>query len=630
MAKAGGSALQRLAGPLGHALVVMALLAVSVGLYAWTVDFPMVFDDHMYLKDNPILKDAGSFRYPAHFAEFVNLPSKIGEHPDLASSFILRPVAYATFHLNYALDGFNPRWFRALNILIHAANAVLIYALLSLLVGRGEKSGTRPRGSIIFIPATAALLFAAHPLATESVTYIIQRFTSLSALFYLATLWLYVQSIHAASRWGKRALRTSAVVVLVLGMQTKECTFTAPIVAVMIDCLVIGATLRTAVWRALPLLLCLPIIPMLVIMTSAAQHGGGFSLANALNIVNRGDEPREHWHYMVTQTTVVMAYLQRILWPAGLNLDPEWPVYRSLLETPVLLAMSVLAALTAGACWVWRTHRADVRARLAFVFTLWFFVTVSVSSGIVPLPDVMADHRSYLPSVGIFALVACLLDGLRTWNWQPVFARSLAPGLAVLCTGALAWTTCVRNQVWRTPERLWEDAVAKSPGKYRTWGNLGSAYSLGGNQDEAVKCYRRALEIEPRHGNSMFNLSNSLLLLNRPEESLETTSRLIETDKAAANNPAVVYTLALALQGVGRFDEALSVLTNLTAAMPDYHDAHKALGIIYLKRNQMRFALRHFQVCAKIKTPDTEILSAIKKAEAELMTPNANPPFRLR
>ena len=617
-----------------HAIVIMLVVALCSGLYAWTADFPMVFDDDMYMKDSTIFLDARSFGYPARFVEFATLTTRIGGDPDLVTNFILRPVAYASLHLNYALDGFNPRWFRVVNIFIHAANSILIYALLRLLLRRSPDCSRLPGGSALFIPATAALLFAAHPLATESVTYIIQRFTSLSTLFYLLTLWLYFASLHATSRTGVWMLRASAVVVVVLGMLTKECTFTAPLMAVLIDRLVNGTRLRMAVSRALPLLLCLPIIPILVILTSAAQNEGRFSLATAFNIVNARDNPLSHWHYIVSQITVIAAYLHRLFWPAGLNLDPEWPLYRSLLEAPVLAALAQLAALTAGVWWMWRKRRHDARSSLAFVFTLWFFVTVAVSSGVVPLPDLMADHRSYLPSIGIFTLVACLLDHLRSVGRRPAVAGTLVPGFAALCIGALAWATCARNEVWRTRESLWEDTVAKSPGKFRTWGNLGVAYSYRGREDEAVKCYRKALSIEPRFQNGMFNLSNSLLALSRPKESLESTLELLEINERAASIPTVAFTLANGLAGSGRLDEAISVLTNLVAAVPDNGQVHKLLGLVYLQKSQPRFALTHLRQAAKLQTPDAGLLSAITKAEALLTVPVrnpiSNPPFRLR
>lgn len=607
-------------------------MALCAGLYAWTVDFPMDFDDYMYMKNNPLFKDSASFSYPSRFVEFANLPSKMGIDPDLATNFILRPMAYASLHLNYLLDGFNPRWFRALNIVIHAASSILIYALLRLLLRRSPQSSALPSGSSMFIPITAALLFAAHPLATESVTYIIQRFTSLSTLFYLLTLWLYFASLHTVSRSRQWLLRTFAVLLLTLGMLTKECVFTAPLMAVLIDLLVNGTRLVPAFRRALPLLLCLPVIPVLVILTSMAQHDGAFNLTSAFNIVNLRDQPINHWHYIVTQITVVAAYLQRIFWPAGLNLDPEWPLHHSLLETPLLLALAALAALISGTWWMWRRHRDDARSRLAFAGTLWFFITVSVSSGLVPLPDLMAEHRSYLPSIGIFALVACLLDRLRNWSWQPAITLRLAPTLATLCIGALAWTTCARNEVWRTRISLWEDTVAKSPGKFRTWSNLGSAYSNLGREDEAVKCFQQSLQIEPRFGYASFNLSNSLLRLNRPKESLEVVTKMIEIDKAAATKPDVVYTAGLGLAGVGRYEEAITVFKRILEVMPEHSSSHKALAMVYRSTNNPRLALEHYHQAARLEPPDESLLAAIRQTEAALQSPslNSSSTFQLR
>lgn len=327
-----------------HVLVALALTALCASLYAWTADFPMVFDDHTYLKDNALFKDTASFSYPARFTEFVRLPLLSNSDPDLSVNFVLRPVAYASFHLNYLLDQFNPRWFRVVNILVHALNSLLIYALLRLLLKRREP-GHR---STLFIPAAAAFLFAAHPLATESVTYIIQRFTSLSTLFFLLTLWCNFKSLDSTSKIGARLWTVASVLAVLAGMLSKECVFTAPLMAVLLDHLMLGTGLRAALRRAWPLLVCLPLIPVQVLMASAALHGDSFSLANAFNIVNSRDAPLNHWHYLVTQVTVLATYLRRIFWPSGLNIDPEWPLHRSLFEQPVILSGIVLLALLGG------------------------------------------------------------------------------------------------------------------------------------------------------------------------------------------------------------------------------------------------------------------------------------------
>jgi len=104
-------------------------LRPAVRLNGWTLNFPMVFDDHLYLKNNPLVKDAASFKYAADFQNFATWPARHGMEPDLATNFVLRPVAYATFYVNYVLDGFNPKGWRLVNIFVHVANAWPVYAL---------------------------------------------------------------------------------------------------------------------------------------------------------------------------------------------------------------------------------------------------------------------------------------------------------------------------------------------------------------------------------------------------------------------------------------------------------------------------------------------------------------------
>jgi len=572
----------------------------------------MAFDDHTYLMDNPFFRNASSFDYLTDFDEFARRPASLGSDPDYAVNAILRPVAYMGFYLNYMLDGFTPRWFRVVNIIIHALNALLIYALVHLLLRRSSRAGDLPGGSAQFTAATAALLFVAHPLATESVTYIIQRFTSQAVLFSLLALWLYFSSCFTTSRLAPWLLRTGAVVALLLAMQTKEVSVTVPLLAVLLDWQVIGTRLRVAVIRALPLLLCLPLIPVLVLLTTAAQHGG-FDFGAAMNIVNSRDVPLSHWHYIVSELTVVAHYLRLLFWPTGLNLDPEWTKYESLWQGPVLLALGVLTGLLVTAWGLFRRFRGDARFALGFVCVLWFFLTVSISSGLVPLPDLMAEHRAYMPSIGIFILVAGLLDRLRTSG--PRMARMLVPAAVVVFVGALSWATCARNEVWRTRESLWEDTVAKSPGKYRTWGNLGAAYSDGGKDQQALECFRTAVKIEPQFQNGMLNLSNSLLRLNRPKESLTTTLQLIEMDRSATTKPPVAFTLGLGLAGVGRHDEAIAIFRDILAVMPDDPQAHKALGLVYFQTGLAHRALEHYHIAAKIQPADQQVHQLIQVAE---------------
>lgn len=602
-----------------HVVLVTLLAGLCASLYVWTADFPMAFDDHTYLKDNPFFRDGSTFDYLKDFKEFTTRPARIGSDPDYAVNAVLRPIAYASFRMNYQLDEFNPHWYRLVNVAIHAINAILIYALVTLLLRRSKLAAHLQPGSVLFISATSALLFAAHPLATESVTYIIQRFTSLVVMLSLLSLCLYFASFSVQSRWGRWLVRGIAVLAVLLAMQTKEDAFMIPLLAVLLDWLVLGSTLKMAALRALPMLLCMPLIPVLVFMTAAAQHGG-FDFNAAMNIVNSRDAPLNHWQYFVTELTVMTHYLRQMFWPKGMNLDPEWPIYGSLFQGPVLMALAVLSGMVLTAWGLFRRFRGDARFVLGFVCVGWFFITISVSSALTPLPDMVAEHRSYLPSIGIFILVACLLDWLRSSSGgaRARFLRVGIPVFTLLCVGALSWKTCIRNNVWRTRESLWEDTVAKSPGKYRTWGNLGAAYSDAGKNEEAVHCFREALKVEPRFQNGLLNLSNSLLRLNRPKEALDTTMQLINLDKNATTKPPVAFTLGLSLAGVGRYDEAVSVFRDILRAMPNDPQTHKALGLVYYQTGLPHRALDHYQAAAHVQPNDQQLQQLIQAAEVAM------------
>lgn len=606
------SAWRRLLTP---GLTAALILGLCAALYAWTADFPMVFDDGVYLQNNPLVTDASSFGYLADFREFANKPGKMGLELDLATNFILRPVAYATFHLNYLLDGFNPRWYRVFNIVVHAFTSVLVYCVFSLLLRRSTRGRELSRQSVFFISATTALLFAVHPLATESVTYIAQRFTSLGAFFYLLTLLLHFTANAVQTRARRWLLRGGALIAVILGMLTKESCFTAPVMAVLLDWLIAGTSLKKAAHRALALLFCLPIIPVQVMLVSWAQNDGVFDLNHSINLTNLKDLPWDHSHFIITQFTVVLSYLRRLFWPSDMNLDPEWPLYKSLTEGPVLVALTVFASMLAGSWWLFRRCRQDVRFAGVFAFMLWFFGTVVISSGLVPLPDLMAEHRVYLPSLGIFAAVALVLDRLRTSRWLAGTGRFAVPALALAGITMLSITTVQRNHVWSTRVSLWEDTVAKSPGKFRAWNNLGAAYQAVGKIDAAMQSFKRSKEIEPRYEVPYLNSAICLNATSRYQEALDELNSLFKVSEKTTRNLDVQYQYGLALLGLGQVDRAMTLLQRIAEVAPTHRPSRVMVGFVYHRNNMPRRALKYWRQATELAPPSPELAQLIQQAK---------------
>ena len=596
--------------------VPAAIVLLCAALYGWTLPFQMVFDDDTYLLNNPFFR-AESFGYPFRFQEFVNSPKQMGFDPDLAVNFVTRPVTYATFYLNHVLSGWSVWGFRLVNVLVHTANSLLLWAVLRLLMSRLTKVGKLSQASTTFIPAAAALLFAAHPLAVESVTYIVQRFTSLAAFWSLLAAWLYFRSTEDGLEKARVIrFRVSAAVVMLLGMLTKECSVVTPLLIVLLDVLVGQVEWKTSLRRAWPLLATLPVIPLLVLMSSAALNGGSLDLSAGLNIVNSREEPVTHLQYLLTQFTVIAHYLRLMLWPSGQNIDPAWDIHSTLLSWPVAGSLLQHLGLITLAVFAFRRWRqVDGRARLGLAAVLWFYLGISISSGLVPLPDMVAEHRSYLPSAGIFIMLACLFDLLREkLTARPGVFRAIAAGVVL----ALGTTTVFRNLVWSSPHSLWADASEKSPGKYRVWSNLGVALLQKGREKEAAECFRKSVRIEPAFSNGALNLSNSLLRLGRPQEAITELDKRQKHNPQAATTPAMLYTKALGLFESGKIGEATGLLQKVLQAEPTHGFSHRLLGLILGQQGRLHDALEHLRMASQLLPADADLRSKVEKLQQHL------------
>lgn len=599
----------RLIGERGWMALVCLLLCSM--LYGWTVGFPMVFDDFIYMVDNPFFARATAFGYLGRFFEFARLPLEVGADPDLTANMLLRPVAYATFYLNYALDGFEPHLYRVANIGVHALNGWLVFCLIHTL-GRVLASQCRMScESSRFIAASTSLLFIVHPLATESVTYIIQRFTSMGAALMLGCL---VMHFSALENLGRRRcwLRTASVTAALLGMLTKESAVLVPVLALVLDCLVIGTRLREAAVRAVPLLLCLPVVPMLVLAVSAAQNGGQLSLGEAINISNVRGRPWTHWQYAATQCTVLVEYLRLIVWPTGQNVYPDPPVYDCLQEGPVWRAVLLLAGLTGGTWWLRGRPWMGGAGRLASAFVAWFFISISVSSSIIPLPDMMAEHRAYLPSIGVLAALMCVVERLSA---IPGFMP--ARGLVGSAVCALAAATCLRNEIWRTNRSLWEDTVAKSPRKAGAWNNLGCARLEEGDLQGGEDAFRRSLELEPFYFGSLNNLSKALLMMQRWKECHETLVTLFEKHPAALKDRQIVSWAGVALVGMGRHQEGGLIFERMLKDEPGDFIANKFLGLARLHQKQFGLAREYLLRAEALKPGDLDVTEGLAMLQRE-------------
>jgi tetratricopeptide (TPR) repeat protein len=562
---------------LARAGLPVALVVLAIVLYAPFLAAPFVFDDETYITENPLITSLDFLVLKA--GERAMEP--FGPHYYLR----VRIVPYLTFALNYRLGGLDPRGFRALNVAIHAANALVLYGLVLLLLRTPRMRGSGLARRARLIAFLAAALFAAHPLATQAVTYVSQRFASLAALFYLGAVAAYALAREEEARGPRRVVwYVLALALAALGMKTKEHVFTLPFALALFDLAFHEGPWRRRILWLLPFALTLPIVPL-----SLAGAGGG-SLQSLLDAATRTQEEITRLAYFLTEPRVLLTYLRLLLLPLNQTLDYDYPVYPRMGAGDLALGWGAVLACMAGTGWLFvRSARGGVSGgalRLAAFGGAWFFVTLSVESSVVALADVIFEHRMYLamagPIAGAVALGAAYAD-----TRGPLFRRAalaLALGLVVLF-GAL---TVARNGVWMDRSGLWEDAARKAPAKARVLHNLGTSYVAEGRIGEAIAMHERALALDPTAARVHANLGSLYYITGDVERSGE---HYREALKYNPKSSGVLLNMGVVAADRGLYMEAASYFVQVLALDPDSVEALIALGNVHRLAGREREAL---------------------------------------
>lgn len=552
--------------------LTQAALIVALGLlvYSNSLTVPFQFDDAANIQLNPQVRDAGV----------------------LARSWLENPrfIAYLSFSLNYAMHGTHVLGYHIFNLLVHIFNALLVCRLLmliqasSLLPGASNEtaaSGTLQRSTALF----TALFFVSHPIETQAVTYIVQRLASLATFFFLCSLVAYGEARRPGFPGSRRSVVYYALAVLsaVFAMKTKEIAFTLPVVMALFEFLFLSGSRKTRVALLLPFFFIMLIIPA----TYLANGKPTGELLNDLSQAARQDAVITRLDYLRTQFPVIVTYLRLLVLPVDQNLDYEYPIFPAFFSPRVLLSLLLLASiLAAGIYAVRRSTKGGEHALLlkqtAFGI-FWFFVTLSVESSVIPLSDVIYEHRVYLPSIGFFISVTAFLAmaGTRLERRFPgaiyVTGLLVAASIAILSAAAHA-----RNEIWKSELGLWEDAAKKSPGKARPHRWLGTAYAQTGMTDQAIAELEAAVTIEPYSPTSLY----------------------------------AHYNLASQYLTKGMIDEAEREMRVAIALKPDSPYFHCRLGDIFLKRNRAEEAARQYAEALSLNPSFSDArmkLDALKK-----------------
>ena len=547
--------------------MVIAALAMA---YANTWQVPFLLDDTDSILANPSIRSLRTAFFPP-----AGTGITVGG----------RPMVNASLAVNYAFGGFDASGYHLLNLLVHGCAALFLFGVvrrtlrLPLLAPSFGRSATT-------LALLMTLLWALHPLQTESVTYVIQRAESLMGLFYLGAVYAFVRATESPT---SRLWPALTFLSCLLGMATKEVMASAPLILFFYDAILVSGSWQKA-WQNrrnfhLALASTWLLLGALVIANSGRGATVGFAASSSW------------WSYALVQTTAIVRYLGLTLWPADLVFDYGANV-RPATGQILFGSLVTLALLTATVVALRR------KSALGFL-GLWFFAILAPSSSLIPVvTQTIAEHRMYLPLVAIIAPLVLLF-----WRLSPTLALTILLPLTVV----EAFATYQRNLTYHSAIDLWRDTVAKRPDQERAHLHLGDAYLAAGRTDEGIASLEKARSLAPQDAKIYNNLGLAYAHAGRNREALAVLEQAV---KLAPDKAPVRLSYGNTLLAAGRQAEAMAEFERAVALSPDNSQARFALANGFALAGRTAEAIQNYERALQSDPGDVEVLTNLGAALA--------------
>lgn len=584
--------------PILRDLIVLAALSLlGFALYSNVINGPFIMDDYMYIADNAGVKDL------SNFTAFRGT----------------RYLAYLSFALNFALGGEVTTGYHLFNIGLHIANSFMVYLITGFIFRSplfSDNDGSKRLGKSIAF--AAALIFLTHPLQTQAVSYISQRLASFAAFFYLLSLSLYMKFRLKEFEEGKKAWGFFVLALLstIAAQKTKEITFTLPVMIVLFEAAFFSG-IKGALRRAslLPFLACLLIIPFELFAIELGLRGASASVDDFI-ISKQVSELKgiSSYEYLLTQFRVLITYLRLLILPAGQSFVYNYALYKSLLQPAVIASFLFLLALLGSAFFM--AYRSIKRRAFGYFLiplgVFWFFITSSIESSVIPIKDVIFEHRMYLPIAGLIFSFTAALFYFFSKRGKNGFYISWAIVLATAVVFSIA--TYKRNMVWADEVVFWEDNLKKAPGVPDAHELMGEALVRAGRYGEAEAHYLKAIELDPKHLLAHKNLAWAYRQMNRPNDELAVCERIAEL---SPDDFEARYNIGSILLRFGMYAQAEARLKEALALNPNDPELHVNIGNAIYRQGRREEAIEEYRMALSI---DPENQLAIRNLEVILKT----------
>ncbi len=610
-----------------HLFQILILIVVCLILFSNTLPNEFIWDDTALITNNSYIKNYRNIPlfFTPHYWNNLHSFENRGDY---------RPVRTVSFSLDYLFWKTDPAGYHLTNLALHAINVILVYLLISLLCRDSENRMMESSPLSFFsLPFLTALLFAAHPVHVESVTYIKNRAELLCFMFFLLSFFI---TIYADRKKKEKngLLFLAALFLFCLALLAKETALILPIIYLAyIACfypeIKKGALVKIFSWGGIILFYFwfrqITLLTGNKIVTPLSLSENLFAMFQTLGY-----------------------YFWLLLFPVRLNAEHPFPIPDSFWNATVAFPAVALLTLTAVLILFYRKSLKI----LCFSLCWTIFSLLPVSNLVFLSSRPVAEQRLYFPSLGICLLLALFIRKIRFVVAKGLFPEKLTA--ALIFAGLFFFfsvQTIKRNFDMRTPISFYAATVKHSPHHFRPHLNLGNALLKKERLDEALKHYNIARYLDPSCPTIYFNLGLALLKKNQIDQAaccfqsalqLEPNSSdphnpLLESNQQTADahynlgivltrkgNPRQAvhhfkkalqinpddenlhYNLGLALTKTGDLEAAVRSYRAAIQLNPNYADPHTALGLIFAAKNRYHRAISHFQAALERYPLDAE------------------------
>jgi len=442
----------------------------------------------------------------------------------------------------YGLD--SPRGHHLTNVLLHAANTVLLLVALRRLTGR------------LWPSAAVAGLFALHPLHVESVAWIAERKDLLCALFMFLAVWAY--AVYASGPTWRRYLLVVAA--FAAALMSKPMAVTLPLALLVLDWWPLGRLGRRAVLEKVPLLVMSAASSLATFLIQRADGG-----VHELGVTGLAER-------VCNVPYAYVMYLVKMVWPAPGSLVPLYPltglggpVIRPWMAIGLALVLAVVTILV-----VWQRRR---RPYLLAGWLIYVVMLVPVIGLVQAGRQMMADRYTYVPLVGVFVAVVFLVAHAAAGRPRLRRAAAALAAVVLVALGALSWH---QQRVWANSITFWSYVAEAYPQCCTAYTYLGWDCAGTGDNRRALAYFQKAVEVDPDDVLANINLGTALQALGRFEPAMAQFRHTLEMHPDAW--PAR-YNMGVILLSQRKAEAAAEQLRIVVREKADYAPAWLRLGV---------------------------------------------------